>query len=60
MHPAPYPIDLVEPLIRMFSFVGDTISLIHFLGQVRRAWRPLRADETASEWSSNGLPSHGG
>ncbi len=24
-HPAPYPPELVEPLIRMFSFVGDTI-----------------------------------
>jgi DNA modification methylase len=24
-HPAPYPVELVEPLIRMFSFVGDTI-----------------------------------
>ena len=24
-HPAPYPEELVEPLIRMFSFVGDTV-----------------------------------
>jgi DNA modification methylase len=24
-HPAPYPIELIEPLVRMFSFVGDTI-----------------------------------
>ncbi len=24
-HPAPYPTELVEPLIRMFSFAGDTI-----------------------------------
>jgi DNA modification methylase len=24
-HPAPYPPELVEPLIRMFSFVGDTV-----------------------------------
>jgi len=24
-HPAPYPVELVEPLIRMFSFVSDTI-----------------------------------
>lgn len=23
-HPAPYPLELIEPLIRMFSFVGDT------------------------------------
>jgi DNA modification methylase len=24
-HPAPYPIDLAERLVRMFSFVGDTV-----------------------------------
>jgi len=30
-HPAPYPVDLAERLIRMFSFVGDTI-LDPFLG----------------------------
>jgi DNA modification methylase len=24
-HPAPYPVELVERLIRMFSFVGDTV-----------------------------------
>lgn len=30
-HPAPYPVELVERLIRMFSFVGDTI-LDPFLG----------------------------
>lgn len=24
-HPAPYPLELVEPLARMFSFVGDTV-----------------------------------
>jgi DNA modification methylase len=24
-HPAPYPVELVEPLIRMFSFVGDIV-----------------------------------
>jgi DNA modification methylase len=30
-HPAPYPIDLAERLIRMFSFVGDTV-LDPFLG----------------------------
>jgi DNA modification methylase len=24
-HPAPYPLDLVDRLIRMFSFVGDTV-----------------------------------
>jgi DNA modification methylase len=30
-HPAPYPVELVERLIRMFSFVGDTV-LDPFLG----------------------------
>jgi modification methylase len=30
-HPAPYPIDLAERLVRMFSFVGDTV-LDPFLG----------------------------
>lgn len=30
-HPAPYPIELVERLVRMFSFVGDTV-LDPFLG----------------------------
>lgn len=30
-HPAPYPVELVEPLIRMFSFVGDTV-LDPFMG----------------------------
>lgn len=30
-HPAPFPLDLVERLIRMFSFVGDTV-LDPFMG----------------------------
>lgn len=30
-HPAPYPLDLAERLIRMFSFVGDTV-LDPFMG----------------------------
>jgi modification methylase len=30
-HPAPYPVELAERLIRMFSFAGDTI-LDPFLG----------------------------
>ena len=25
MHPAPYPLELAERLVRMFSFVGDTV-----------------------------------
>ena len=31
IHPAPYPVELAERLIRMFSFVGDTV-LDPFLG----------------------------
>lgn len=31
LHPAPYPVELAERLIRMFSFVGDTV-LDPFLG----------------------------
>jgi len=31
LHPAPYPIELADRLIRMFSFVGDTV-LDPFLG----------------------------
>jgi modification methylase len=30
-HPAPYPVELAERLIRMFSFAGDTV-LDPFLG----------------------------
>ncbi|MGH9758350.1 MAG: DNA-methyltransferase, partial [Candidatus Acidiferrales bacterium] len=30
-HPAPYPLELAERLIRMFSFAGDTV-LDPFLG----------------------------
>jgi len=30
-HPAPYPLELAERLVRMFSFVGDTV-LDPFLG----------------------------
>jgi modification methylase len=35
-HPAPYPIDLAERLIRMFSFVGDTV-LDPFMGTATTA-----------------------
>jgi len=43
-HPAPYPIELAERLIRMFSFVGDTV-LDPFLGSGTTsiaAWRTGR------------------
>src|SRR5208283_3429236 len=30
-HPAPYPLELAERLVRMFSFVGDTV-LDPFMG----------------------------
>ena len=31
-HPAPFPVELAERLVRMFSFAGDTI-LDPFMGQ---------------------------
>jgi len=34
-HPAPYPVELAERLIRMFSFVGDTV-LDPFMGTGQR------------------------
>lgn len=41
-HPAPYPVELVEPLIRMFSFVGDTV-LDPFSGTGTTSLAALRA-----------------
>ena len=41
-HPAPYPIELAERLIRMFSFAGDTI-LDPFLGTGSTAIAAIRA-----------------
>jgi DNA modification methylase len=41
-HPAPYPTDLAERLIRMFSFAGDTV-LDPFLGTGSTALAALRA-----------------
>jgi modification methylase len=41
-HPAPYPVELVEPLIRMFSFVGDTV-LDPFAGTGTTALAALRS-----------------
>lgn len=40
-HPAPYPVELAERLIRMFSFVGDTV-LDPFLGTGTTAVAALR------------------
>lgn len=41
-HPAPYPLELVEPLIRMFSFVGDTV-LDPFSGTATTTLAALRS-----------------
>jgi len=41
-HPAPYPIELAERLVRMFSFVGDTV-LDPFLGTGTTAIAAARA-----------------
>lgn len=41
-HPAPYPVELAERLIRMFSFAGDTI-LDPFLGTGSTSIAALRA-----------------
>jgi DNA modification methylase len=41
-HPAPYPLELAERLIRMFSFVGDTV-LDPFLGTGTTAAAALRS-----------------
>jgi len=41
-HPAPYPVELAERLIRMFSFAGDTV-LDPFLGTGSTAKAAIRA-----------------
>jgi modification methylase len=41
-HPAPYPVELAERLIRMFSFAGDTI-LDPFLGTASTTIAAIRA-----------------
>ena len=41
-HPAPYPVELAYRLIRMFSFVGDTV-LDPFLGTGTTTVAALRA-----------------
>ncbi|MBI3271771.1 MAG: site-specific DNA-methyltransferase [Planctomycetes bacterium] len=46
-HPAPYPLALAERLIRMFSFVGDTV-LDPFLGTGTTCL-------AASRWGRNGI-----
>ncbi|MGH9497035.1 MAG: DNA-methyltransferase, partial [Candidatus Sulfotelmatobacter sp.] len=46
-HPAPYPLELAERLIRMFSFVGDTI-LDPFMGTGTTAL-------AASRWGRNSV-----
>jgi DNA modification methylase len=46
-HPAPYPLALVERLIRMFSFVGDTV-LDPFMGTAT-------TNVAASRWGRNSI-----
>lgn len=46
-HPAPYPLELAERLIRMFSFVGDTV-LDPFMGTGTTAL-------AASRWGRNSV-----
>src|SRR5204862_6869352 len=46
-HPAPYPVELAERLIRMFSFVGDTV-LDPFMGTASTAI-------AASKWGRNSV-----
>lgn len=41
-HPAPYPIELAERLVRMFSFAGDTV-LDPFLGTGSTTIAAIRA-----------------
>jgi DNA modification methylase len=46
-HPAPYPLELAERLVRMFSFVGDTV-LDPFMGTGTTAL-------AASKWGRNSI-----
>lgn len=46
-HPAPYPLELAERLIRMFSFVGDTV-LDPFMGTAT-------TNVAASKWGRNSI-----
>ncbi len=46
-HPAPYPIELAERLIRMFSFVGDTV-LDPFMGTAS-------TNIAAAKWGRNSI-----
>jgi DNA modification methylase len=46
-HPAPYPIELAERLVRMFSFVGDTV-LDPFMGTAS-------TNIAASRWGRNSI-----
>lgn len=46
-HPAPYPIELAERLVRMFSFVGDTV-LDPFMGTAT-------TNAAAAKWGRNSI-----
>lgn len=45
-HPAPYPVELAERLIRMFSFVGDTV-LDPFMGTGTTAVAAMRSGRSS-------------
>ena len=46
-HPAPYPLELAERLVRMFSFVGDTV-LDPFMGTAT-------TNVAAAKWGRNSI-----
>jgi DNA modification methylase len=48
-HPAPFPLELAERLIRMFSFVGDTV-LDPFLGTGTTAMAAMRNGRNSVGW----------
>ncbi len=47
LHPAPYPMELAERLVRMFSFVGDTV-LDPFMGTAT-------TNAAAAKWGRNSI-----
>ena len=46
-HPAPYPVELIERLIRMFSFVGDTV--------LDPFWGTGTTSIAAAKWGRNSI-----
>ena len=52
-HPAPYPLELAERLIRMFSFVGDTV-LDPFMGTGTTALAASRCGRNSINFEIDG------